>query len=87
MVNGFKAFTELSTGNNGTGIHFSPNLEDCFHFVDAMNSPCKVARVSALGRVLTYNGSLDDYDFEYETPTYIYGLENAKNHKKSNPCR
>lgn len=34
-----------------------------------------------------YNGSLDNYDFEYETPTYIYGLENAKNYKKSNPRR
>lgn len=34
-----------------------------------------------------FNGSLDDYDFEYETPTYIYGLENAKNYKKSNPRR
>lgn len=31
-----------------------------------------------------YNGSLDDYDFEYETPIYIFGLENAKNYKKSN---
>lgn len=34
-----------------------------------------------------YNGSLDNYDFEYETPTYIYGLENAKNYIKSNPRR
>ena len=34
-----------------------------------------------------YNGNLDNYDFEYETPTYIYGLENAKNYKKSNPRR
>lgn len=32
-----------------------------------------------------FNGSLDDYDFEYETPIYIYGLENAKNYKSSNP--
>lgn len=31
-----------------------------------------------------YNGSLDDYDFEYETPIYIFGLENAKNYKKAN---
>lgn len=31
-----------------------------------------------------FNGSLDDYDFEYETPIYIYGLENAKNYKNSN---
>lgn len=31
-----------------------------------------------------YNGSLDDYDFEYEKPTYVYGLENANNYKKSN---
>ena len=30
-----------------------------------------------------FNGSLDDYDFEYETPIYIYGLENAKNYKNS----
>lgn len=55
--------TELSTGNNGTGIHFSPNLEDCFHFVDAINFPCKVARVSALGRVLTFNDSFEYYGF------------------------
>lgn len=26
----------------------------------------------------------DDYSFEYESPTYIYGLENAKNYKSSN---
>ena len=31
-----------------------------------------------------FNGLLDDYSFEYETPTYIYGLENAKNYKSSN---
>ncbi len=31
-----------------------------------------------------YNGFFDGYDFEYETPTYIYGLENAKNYKNSN---
>lgn len=31
-----------------------------------------------------FNGSLDDYDFDYETPIYIYGLENAKNYKSSN---
>ena len=27
---------------------------------------------------------LDGYEFKYETPTYIYGLENAKKHKISN---
>ena len=32
-----------------------------------------------------FNGFLDDYNFEYETPTYVYGLENAKNYKSSNP--
>lgn len=31
-----------------------------------------------------FNGLLDDYSFEYERPTYIYGLENAKNYKSSN---
>lgn len=31
-----------------------------------------------------YNGSLDEYDFEQETPVYIYGLENAKNYKQTN---
>lgn len=31
-----------------------------------------------------YNGSLDDYEFEYESPIYIYGLENSKNYKTSN---
>ncbi len=31
-----------------------------------------------------FNGLLDDYSFEYETPTYIYGLENAKKYKSSN---
>lgn len=30
-----------------------------------------------------YNGSLDDYVFEYQTPIYIYGLENAKDFKNS----
>ncbi len=30
-----------------------------------------------------FNGSLDDYDFENETPTYIYGIENAKKYKNS----
>ena len=30
------------------------------------------------------NGFLDDYSFKYETPTYIYGLENAKNYISSN---
>lgn len=34
-----------------------------------------------------YNGNLDDYDFEYEIPTYIYGLENAKNYRNSNHNR
>ena len=34
-----------------------------------------------------YNGSLDEYEFEHETPTYVYGLENAKNYKKSNQHR
>ena len=30
-----------------------------------------------------FNGLLDDYSFEYERPTYIYGLKNAKNYKIS----
>lgn len=30
------------------------------------------------------DGSLDDYSFDYETPTYVFGLENAKKHKESN---
>ena len=34
-----------------------------------------------------FNGNLDDYVFENDTPTYIYGLENAKNYKKTNPHR
>ena len=30
-----------------------------------------------------YNGNLDSYDFDYQTPTYVYGLENAKEFKNS----
>lgn len=30
-----------------------------------------------------FNGLLDDYTFEYETPTYIYGLENASQYRSS----
>lgn len=30
-----------------------------------------------------YNGALDGYDFNYQTPIYIYGLENAKEFKNS----
>lgn len=32
-----------------------------------------------------YNGNLDDFVLENETPTYIFGLENAKNYKSSTP--
>lgn len=31
--------------------------------------------------------SLDDYSLKYETPTYIYGLENAKNYISSNKLK
>lgn len=32
-----------------------------------------------------YDGSLDNYKFENENPIYVYGLENAKKYKNSNP--
>ena len=35
-------------------------------------------------KLYCFNVLLDDYSFEYETPTYIYRLKNVKNYKSSN---
>ena len=54
---------KLTAGTKGTGIHFTLHLEDAFHYFEAIQQPVKVARVSALGKVVTFNDPFEYYGF------------------------
>lgn len=66
------------------GFYKAFNKQDYENFKDGTPTPIDLSKTEETYRKLYgFNGSLDDYDFENKTPTYIYGLENAKNYKNS----
>ena len=54
----------LTKGNRGTGFHYSPYLEDTLHYVQGLINQIQIARVTALGDVLTFSDEQNYYGFE-----------------------
>ena len=69
-------------------LDIMPQIEDYEAFKKGKPMQIDLTKTEESYRKLYgFNGNLDDYVFENDTPTYIYGLENAKNYKKTNPHR
>jgi len=56
----------LQFGTSGNGYHFCLNLEDTLRYVDAMNEPVNIAKITSLGEISAeitdeYNGYYDMY--------------------------
>lgn len=74
----------LTKGVKGTGFHYTPYLEDTLRYVEGLTDEIKIAQVTAIGEVITfddeYNGYYDISAARKLTINHILTREEIINH-------
>lgn len=51
----------LTKGTQGTGFHYTPNLEDTLRYVDGMVEEIKIARITADKEIISFDDEYNGY--------------------------